>query len=113
MIIYRIYIVPNVDLSGSSIGVIYDPDNLFKVVAYRKGPDFEYDSEKNITTLKLDDDLIEIFPDHETINQIKKSKQIKLLDRYTDPVSRIVDKIFTINFDTTKEKFLKYFNLKE
>ena len=43
----------------------------------------------------------------------KKSKQIKLLDRYTDPVSRIVDKIFTINFDTTKEKFLKYFNLKE
>ena len=90
-----------------------DPDNLFKVVAYRKGPDFEYDPEKNITTLKLDDDLIEIFPDHETINQIKKSKQIKLLDRYTDPVSRIVDKIFTINFDTTKEKFLKYFNLKE
>ena len=113
MMIYRIYIVPNIDLSGSSIGVIYDSDNLFKVVAYRKGPDFEYDPEKNITTLKLDDDLIEIFPDHETINQIKKSKQIKLLDRYTDPVSRIVDKIFTINFDTTKEKFLKYFNLKE
>ena len=103
MIIYRIYIVPNADLSGSSIGVIYDPDNLFKVVAYRKGPDFEYDSEKNITTLKLDDDLIEIFPDHETINQIKKSKQIKLLDRYTDPVSRIVDKIFTINFDKNEK----------
>ena len=45
MIIYRIYIVPNADLSGSSIGVIYDPNNLFKVVAYRKGPDFEYNPE--------------------------------------------------------------------
>lgn len=113
MIIYRIYVIPNEDLSGTCIGVIYDVDqNLFNVKACRKGPNFKYDSAEKITTLELDDDFIEASPD-DGIASFKERKRIRINSSQQNPESRIVGEMLTINFDTTKEKFLKYFNLKD
>lgn len=110
---YRIYVVPNKDLSGSCVGVIYDSEqNHFQVVGCRKGPDFKYDSEQKIITLELNDDFIEACPD-DGIEPFKEKKRIRINDNYLNPSSRIIDEISTINFDTTKEKFLKYFDLKD
>lgn len=113
MVIYRIYIIPNDDLSGTSVGVIYDIEqNLFKVVSCRKGPNFKYDSAEEITTLELDNDFIEVAPDN-GIAPFKERKRIRIDSKHQNPVSRIVDGMLTINFDTSKEKFLKYFDLKD
>lgn len=110
---YRIYVVPNKDLSGSCVGVVYDNEqNYFHVVGCRKGPNFKYDSKQDITTIELDDDFIEVCPD-DGILPFKESRQIRINDAYMSPGSRILDEISTINFDTSKEKFLKYFDLKD
>lgn len=108
---YRIYVIPNQDLSGTCIGVIYDTDDFFRVVACRKGPNYKYDLDQNITTIEYDDDFRNTFPDES--GPIKTTKRIKIKSKDNDPASRIIGKRAEINFDTTREKFLKYFNLKE
>lgn len=108
---YRIYVVPNQDLSGTCIGVIHDSDDFLKVVACRKGPNYKYDSDQNITTIEYDDDFRNTFPEEGT--PINTAKRIKIKSKDNDPTSGIIGKMAEINFDTTREKFLKYFNLKE
>lgn len=114
MIIYKIYIIPNSDMSASVIGVNYDNESkFFRILGCKSGPSFEYSKDENITTINLNQELFDIIPDEEFKERIKNTKQIKIKDHRTNPVSRIVDELSTIQFDINKDIFFKYFNLKE
>lgn len=114
MIIYKIYIIPNSDMTASVIGVSYDNESeFFRVLGCKKGPSFEYNKDEDITTINLNQEVFDILPDEEFKERIKDTKQIKIKDHLKNPISRIVDELSTIQFNINKEVFYKYFNLKE
>lgn len=111
MTIYRIYCIPNIDLTGTCVGVVVNSDALnpsFKVVATTIGPSYNYDENK--IEINLTPEIIETFPDNEQ-ETFKKSMKITIMTKDNLLNRTIEDCPGVIQYDVPKEKFCNFFKI--